>query len=89
MNFENAQWHYSKNVYDGTNQIIHPEVLTAIESEGFSGIAAQVIIIPASCVSVAQDAFDYCANLVYVVNRSNTQVTVPAGVTLINENGMN
>lgn len=62
-----------------------PESVAVIEPQAFAGTAAQVIIIPASCTSVAEDAFDGCPNLKYIVNRSHTVILPPDGVTLITE----
>jgi hypothetical protein len=51
-----------------------PAFLTTVEEEAFEGIAASVVDIPESCVSIGAHAFRNCPNL--------TQIRIPDGCTL-------
>ena len=70
---------------EGLTCISVPADTKRIESEAFSGTDSQVIIIPAGCEEIAGDAFNNCAQLKYIVNRSNVEITAPAGVTVLIE----
>lgn len=54
--------------------LILPIHLDVIESEAFSGVSAQVIILPSSCESVSSHAFDNCNNLRIIVLNSAATV---------------
>ena len=71
--------------YEGLTCISVPDNTKQIESEAFAGTDSEVIIIPAACEEIAGDAFDNCAQLKYIVNRSNVEITAPAGVTVLIE----
>ena len=43
-----------------------PETLTLIETESFSGLACQAVIIPDGCETIGEYAFRNCAGLLYV-----------------------
>lgn len=75
----NASWHYLGN----SVTLILPDNLRAIESGALANTAAVGIIIPASCRSIAADAFAGCTNLRWIINHSNITITPPAGVRLI------
>lgn len=75
----NASWHYLGN----SVTLILPNNLRAIESGALANTAAVGIIIPASCRSIAADAFEGCTNLRWIINHSNVTITPPAGVRLI------
>ena len=61
-----------------------PSSLKRIESEAFAGTDAKVIIIPAVCTEIANDAFDGCENLRYILNASSLPISAPSGVRIIN-----
>ena len=58
----------------GTPDFTLPAFLTTVEEEAFEGIAASVVDIPESCVSIGAHAFRNCPNL--------TQIRIPDGCTL-------
>ena len=62
-----------------------PESVTIVGSEAFAGVAAAVIEIPATCVEIAIDTFDGCADLKYIVNHSAVMITVPDGVGVLTD----
>ena len=72
-------------LYEGMTTLTLPSALTIIGSEAFAGTGAQVIIIPENCEQVADDAFNGCSELVYIVNRSNAIITAPEGVMVVDE----
>lgn len=82
---QQALWHVNYVDYTTLLTLTLPESLITIESQAFVNTGAQVIIIPASCKSVAEDAFDGCTNLQYIVNRSGITIVPPSGVTVITE----
>ena len=53
---------------------LHTKALPEIMEEAFEGIAASVVDIPESCVSIGAHAFRNCPNL--------TQIRIPDGCTL-------
>jgi hypothetical protein len=67
------------------NVLYLPTGLKTVESEAFSGVAAQVIVIPEQCVSIAADAFTGCERLAYIVNYSSLTIVPPAGVEVLTE----
>lgn len=71
--------------YLGLTTILIPDGTQRIESEAFAQTGAEVVIIPEGCEFIADDAFANCENLVYIVNRSTVEISVPEGVTLITE----
>ena len=50
----------------GTPDFTLPAALTAVEEEAFEGIAASVVDVPESCVSIGAHAFRNCANLAQI-----------------------
>ncbi|MBE5796384.1 MAG: hypothetical protein E7327_03295 [Clostridiales bacterium] len=52
-----------------------PAALTVIEDEAFVGIAAEVVVIPASCTSIGSHAFADCPNLKYIVMPKGGSIT--------------
>ena len=62
-----------------------PEGLIEIESNAFSSTDCQVVIIPALCQSVADDAFDECTKLMYIINRSICEITCDDKVIIVSE----
>ena len=77
---KNASWHYNSfdiDVYGISSKLILPNHLVALEDESFSGISAEVIIIPQGCQSIGQRAFSNNSKLRYVV--------ISASVTHISE----
>ena len=58
----------------GTPDFTLPAFLTTVEEEAFEGIAASVVDIPESCVSIGAHAFRNCPNL--------TQIRIPDGCAL-------
>lgn len=71
--------------YSKLMTMILPASMKTVDSAAFDGIAAEVIVIPEGCVSVASDAFGHCPNLKYVVNHSSVTIVPPAGVKVLNE----
>ena len=51
--------------------------------QAFSGVAAQIIVIPESCERISPDAFTDCAQLIYIVNKSSVDVVPPEGVEVL------
>ena len=66
------------------NVVLLPAELTALGSEALAGTAAQIVIIPEGCTTVAADAFDRCESLHTVINLSPASVTAPDGVDVFN-----
>jgi len=60
-----------------------PQNTTTIQSKAFDGTAFNAIIIPASCISIAKDAFTGCKNLKYIINESKVSIPAISGVTII------
>ena len=81
----NAKWQYSFKPYEGLTTLTLHADLEMICDGAFQETAAEVIIIPATVAFVAEDAFDDCPNLKYIVNRSTVTITAPTGVTVIKE----
>ena len=61
-----------------------PDSVTSIGSEAFTGTAAEVIVIPAGCKTIAADAFNGCPALACIINHSSVPVRAPGGVAVIN-----
>ncbi|MBO2516840.1 MAG: hypothetical protein CW338_06110 [Clostridiales bacterium] len=80
-----ADWHYNTPVYGDMSMLFLPYYVTDVDAEALAGTGAQIIIIPPFCRRVAEDAFDGCPDLVYIVNRSHAVITAPQGVTVIDE----
>lgn len=68
------------------NVMLLPAELTALGSEALAGTAAQIVIIPEGCATVAADAFDRCESLHTVINLSPASITAPDGVDVFNFN---
>ena len=51
---------------DNMETLVIPASLRSIEEEAFSGIAAQVIIVPSSCENIGSRAFENCKYLEFV-----------------------
>ena len=74
-----------KGFFSQYNVLYLPTGLKTVESEAFSSVAAQVIVIPEQCVSIAADAFTGCERLTYIVNYSSLKIVPPAGVKVLTE----
>ncbi|MGN1019213.1 MAG: leucine-rich repeat domain-containing protein [Aristaeellaceae bacterium] len=53
--------------FTGMNVLTLPAAMKRIEAEAFRGSVAQVIVVPADCLSIGQNAFADCAALRYAV----------------------
>ena len=58
-----ATWHFTYTPPQIVTTLVLPNMLTTIESEAFSGIGAQMIVIPASVDEIESRAFADCPNL--------------------------
>ena len=59
----------------GLSTLELPDSLTEIGAEAFTGVAAEVVIIPASCTSIGSRAFADCKNLKYIVLPLGADIT--------------
>ena len=73
VTLDNTEYTDAHTVND--NILILPADLTAIESEAFSGIAAQAVVIPENVTEIAEDAFTDCDDLTTVYGFTETAQT--------------
>ncbi len=65
------------------NVLYLPTGLKTVGCEAFSGVAAQIIIIPEQCEFVTEDAFRGCEQLTFIVNYSSVAIVPPEGVEVL------
>ena len=66
---------------EGLNILYLPSDLKTIETESFSGLACEAVIIPDGCKTIGDKAFENCTELLYVY--------IPSSVTTIGDNAFN
>ena len=83
-----ATWHYALKNPNEDLTLKLPDQLKVIEEEAFTGMSAEVIIIPASVETIKSGAFVGCADLKAIVfegspeNVANDIVSNPETVTV-------
>ena len=83
-----AKWHYVLENPDADDCLKLPDQLRVIEVEAFTGVSAEVIIIPATVETIKSGAFSGCSNLKAIIfggspeSIENDIVTNPEDVTV-------
>lgn len=74
-----VSWHCA----GGDDTLVIPSGIREIGSEAFAGTDAVFIMVPWCCETVAENAFDGCPRLRFIINWSNAKITEPDGVYVI------
>ena len=83
-----ATWHYAQESPNEELTLKLPGQLKVVEEEAFTGMSAEVIIIPATVETIKSGAFEGCADLKAIIFEGTPQsianeiVTDPENVTV-------